>query len=112
MLRRARLLAVTINQANVYGLPHQVQQIFPCEFHETRTQINVIMDVVNTDGYVIKPNFGGIRLELHPGRMGRRRCYVSFGHTSAAILNPTRAQEFPSRFTLSEEKCGKQWNEA
>ena len=44
-------------------------QILAGEFHEARAEENVIMDVVNPERKIGQPNFGGIRLELHPRGM-------------------------------------------
>ena len=82
MLGRSRLFAVlAVDQRHVDGLPNQVQQVFPRKFDEPGAEKNVIMDVVRAQGEVRKPDFGGVRLELHPGRMGEIRRNSRFGHS-------------------------------
>ena len=88
MLRCSRLLAVPVNQADIYGLAHQVLQIFADKIHKSRAQKNVIMDVVNPNGQVVEPDFGGVRLQLHPCWMGGRRRNMRFGHTNPAYPGP------------------------
>ena len=102
MLRRAGLLAVfPVKQADVDRLPDQVQQIFSRKIHEARAQKNVIMNVVNAQRQVAQPNFGGVRLQLHPGRMGGRR-------RNAGIWHPGAARR--SNFHFIEGKCAAQWH--
>ena len=69
---RAGLLArlvLAVEQTDVDRLANQIEQIFARKFDEARAEKNVIMDVVDPDGQIGEPDFGGVRLKLHPGGM-------------------------------------------
>ena len=62
------------------------------EIHEPRAQENVIMDVVHAQSKIRQADFGGVRLQLHPGRMVGRRRDAGVGHTGAARRSLTLAR--------------------
>jgi hypothetical protein len=43
------------------------------------------MDVIDADGQIGEPDFGGVRLKLHPGWMGGRWRGTRFQHQKSAI---------------------------
>src|SRR5215469_2572620 len=74
------LLLPAVQQADVDHLPQQIQQVLASEFDEFRAQENVVMNVINTESEVGKPDFGGVRLKLHPAWMGRGLRDTRFRH--------------------------------
>ena len=84
MFGRAGLLAVfAVEEVDVDGLADEVAEIFFTEFVEARTEEDVVVNVVNADGESAEANFGGVRLELHPGRMGIGDGGAQFDHVAA-----------------------------
>lgn len=70
VFRRAGLLAVfAVEKADIDALADQILQIFPGEIHEPRAEENIVMNVVHTKRKIWQADFGGVRLQLHPGRM-------------------------------------------
>ena len=67
--RTSALLVLPVDEADVDGLTNEIEQIFSRKIDEAGAQKNVIMDVVNAQGQIRQPNFGGIRLKFHPGGM-------------------------------------------
>ncbi|MGA8034382.1 MAG: hypothetical protein WA823_21210 [Candidatus Acidiferrales bacterium] len=81
VFRRAGLLAVfAIKEIYVDGLAHQVAEVLFAEFGKARAQEHVIMNVVDADAESAETDFGGIRLQLHPGRMGGGTDGANVGH--------------------------------
>jgi hypothetical protein len=79
-LGRLAYLIAAVEQAHIHNLPNQVEKVDAREFHEAGAEKNVIMDVIDTDGQIGKPDFGGVRLKLHPGWMGGRWLGTRFQH--------------------------------
>ena len=78
------LAILAVEEADIDGLANQIEQVFSREFDESGAEKNVIMDVVNAQSEIRQADFGGVRLQLHPGRMGGRRRNAGVGHTGAA----------------------------
>src|SRR5208282_1312957 len=77
MLRCTRLLAgpvLGVQKADADRLPDQIDQVFAGKLDKPRAEENVVVDVVEPDDQGCQPDFSGIRLKLHPIRMGRGRC--------------------------------------
>ena len=56
------VFVLPIEQVDVDGLADQVSQILAREFHKARAEKNVVMNVVDPEGQIGQPDFGGVGL--------------------------------------------------